>query len=194
MSSGAWGPAGPRMCVADVRNMSGNNSESYKRFGELRSNAHSFGEFNLHLQFTPKKRRPVFWSIELRDACKKTIIEKANSLGVIVLALEYGPDHVHLFVGGCKNFSIPCLAQHFKGYTAWKLRREFASYLESFNQGASFWSDGYFYESVGRVTSKTVKFYIERHKEKHWEHEDYDVHCFSTKQDVHQTKLQAYGA
>ncbi len=168
-------------------------SESYIRCGELHSSAHAFGEFNLHLQFTPKKRRPVFWSIELREACRKCFSEKANALGIVIFALEFGPDHVHLFVGGCKNYAVPLLAQHFKGYSAWKMRQDFASYLQSFNQGASFWSDGYFYESVGRVTSETVKFYIERQQRKHWVHEDYDAHCFK-KQGGQQTSLRAYSA
>jgi hypothetical protein len=41
--------------------------------------------------------------------------------------------------------------------------------------GKRFWSEGYFYESVGMVTSTAVKFYIERQQGKHWVHYDFAV-------------------
>ena len=145
--------------------------------GVLHGRDHAFGEFNLHLQFTPKKRRDVFEVLEIREACRKCFFEKAAQLGVVVFALEFGPDHVHLFIGGCKNYSVPMLAQHFKGFTARRIREAFLPELAVYNQGNSFWTDGYFYETVGRVTSETVTFYIERHKKKHWGHMDYDAHC-----------------
>ncbi len=171
------------------------DSGGFKDCGKLHSSAHAFGESNMHLQFTPKKRRRVFLDAGLRNACKQCFAAKASELGVNVLALEFGPEHVHLFVGGCKNYSVPVLAQHFKGYSARVLRQQFSVYLERFKQGASFWSDGYFYESVGRVTSETVKFYIERHKKKHWAHEDYDPYCrLSSKQNGIQTTLGSFNA
>ena len=42
--------------------------------------------------------------------------------------------------------------------------------------GDSFWSDGYFYESVGRVTSESVEYYIKRQQGKHWANVDFEVH------------------
>jgi REP element-mobilizing transposase RayT len=43
-------------------------------------------------------------------------------------------------------------------------------------RGDSFWSDGYFYESVGRVTSESVEYYIKRQQGKHWADIDFKVH------------------
>jgi hypothetical protein len=40
----------------------------------------------------------------------------------------------------------------------------------------SFWSDGYFYESVGRVTSESVEYYINRQQGKHWANMDYEIY------------------
>ncbi|MCK4614075.1 MAG: transposase, partial [Thermoplasmata archaeon] len=48
------------------------------------------------------------------------------------------------------------------------IRSTMVKELQPYLWGDSFWSDGYFYESVGRVTSKTIKFYIERQQGKHW--------------------------
>ncbi len=172
----------------------GISSGSNINCGVLHSNAHSFGEFNLHLQFTPKKRRKVFENLQIQSACRSTFSEKAAQLGVVVFALEFGPDHVHVFLGGCKNYSVPFLAQHFKGYSSRRIRQAFPAELAVYNQGASLWSDGYFYETVGRVTSETVKFYIERHRKKHWEHMDYDAHCALAKKSERavQTSLSSF--
>ena len=38
--------------------------------------------------------------------------------------------------------------------------------------GSSFWSDGYFYESIGSVTSEAIEYYITRQQGKHWLHQD----------------------
>jgi len=42
--------------------------------------------------------------------------------------------------------------------------------------GNKFWSSGYFYEAVGRITSETAQFYIERQQGKHWTDVDYDYY------------------
>ena len=39
-------------------------------------------------------------------------------------ACEFGPDHVHVFVSGCKNYSVPQIAQRLKGASAHRIRRE----------------------------------------------------------------------
>jgi putative transposase len=82
------------------------------------------GGANFHLQFTPKYRRPVFQDCVIRDACRKAFEEKARSLGIKLSACEFGPDHAHIFLSGCKNYSIPELAQHFKGFSSRVLRRD----------------------------------------------------------------------
>jgi len=93
---------------------------------------------------------------------------KANDLGVWIEAIEFGPDHVHVFVTNCRKYSVSALVNHFKGYSSWYIRRALLRDIEPFLLGDSFWTDGYFYESVGRVTGDTVKFYIERQQGKHW--------------------------
>jgi hypothetical protein len=34
--------------------------------------------------------------------------------------------------------------------------------------GDSFWSDGYFYRSVGSTTAETVRYYVQNSQRKHW--------------------------
>lgn len=144
--------------------------------GELIHSAHQVGEANCHLQFTPYKRRLAFLSEKVREVCRKVIEKKAEELGVILFALEFGPDHCHLFVGNCRVYSIPYLVQIFKGNTSFVLRRECKDELPPQLAAIKFWSAGYFYETVGRVTAESVKFYIERQQGKHWENQDFELH------------------
>jgi putative transposase len=132
------------------------------------SSNHSFGGSALHLQFTPKKRRKVFMNGFLQKACRARFEEKACQLGSNLEACEFGPDHVHIFLTHWKNFSIPQLAQHFKGASSKQIREDFGDFLVHYKMGDSFWSDGYFYETCGSVTAEARKYYIERMQGKHW--------------------------
>ena len=135
---------------------------------EITRNRHSLGGSNYHMQFTPKYRKPVFRNRKIRALVKAAMKYKAHELHVTIEAIEFGPDHAHMFISNCQNFSVSKLAQYFKGYSSRMVRKHLPYDIMYYNNGPSFWSDGYFYESIGRVTSDMVKFYIERQQKKHW--------------------------
>ena len=142
---------------------------------ELNHNKHSLGGSNYHFQFTPKYRKPVFWNRRIQEEMQRLMHEKAKQLGVEIESIEFGPDHLHMFVTKCRKYSVSKLLQYFKGYSSYKIRRSLPYDVSYYNWGKSFWSNGSFYESIGRVTSDTVKFYIERQQKKHWIHSDFCV-------------------
>jgi len=138
--------------------------------------SHSLGESNFHFQFTPKYRRDVFRDVIIKKACEESFLRIAVKYKMVVRALEFGPDHVHLFLGNCKKYSVPQVAQYFKGASSRELRKKYMDRVNIKLYGDSFWSDGYFYESVGRVTSESVEYYIKRQQGKHWADADFEVH------------------
>ena len=135
---------------------------------------HNVGGSNYHLQFTPKYRRVVFRVRRVRKLIEALMRRKAHQLGVRLEAIEFGPEHVHIFVKDCRKYSVSSLAHHFKGYSSWYVRRALPEDIMPFLWGGSFWSDGYFYESIGRITTKTITFYIERQQGKHWQDAELD--------------------
>ena len=135
---------------------------------------HSFGGSNFHLQFTPKYRRRVFEMPDVQDTCREAMFEKAKKLGIRIGAIEFGPDHIHVFVVGCKNYGASYLAGQLKGYSSYMIRKQCWDQIRTKLWGNQFWSGGYFFESVGRVTSDMVEFYIERQQKKHWQGDDYE--------------------
>ena len=160
---------------------------------ELKHSRHCVGGSNYHIQLTPKYRRLVFEVREIRKLIEALIRRKAYELGISIEAIEFGPDHLHAFFMNCRKYDVPTLVQHLKGFSSWYIRNKRPDLVRSYYWGDSFWSDGYFYESIGRVTSETVKFYIERQQGKHWMHDDFEFYTMR-KGDYRQTRLDPFAA
>lgn len=135
---------------------------------ELTVSAHSLGEANLHLLFTPAYRRDIFAERLVRELTVAYIMQKAKTLRVHITAIECGPDHLHLFVTNWKNYSPSELARQLKGYSAYQMLRGYTYLFNDKLWGSKFWSGGYFYRTVGAVNAETVKHYIEEGQSKHW--------------------------
>jgi REP element-mobilizing transposase RayT len=120
---------------------------------------------------------------------------KLHKLGIKIGAIEYGPDHVHLFLTDCRKYSVPELVQHIKGFSSYYLRKNYYDLIRPYFWCDAFWTGGYFYESIGRVTIGTVKYYIERQQGKHWMHEAYETTRNAGGSSEHrQARLDGFGA
>lgn len=137
-------------------------------FVKIEAKSHAVGGWNFHLIFTPAYRAKVFTVLEVKELCRKVVREVAEKLGFRIEADEFGTDHWHLFVTGAKNFSAPQLVQRLKGATSRRVRQELVAKIKPYLWGDHFWSHGYFAETVGRVTSTTVRHYVEKSQQKHW--------------------------
>jgi putative transposase len=163
--------------------------------GELKHSRHCVGGSNYHYQFTPKYRRPVFWGTEARNLVKAVILMKLSSLGIELGAIEFGPDHVHLFLKNCEKYTVPELAGKIKGFSSYYLRKNYNHLFRRYLWGNSFWSDGYFYESIGRVTSDTIEYYIKHSQGKHWMHDNADTNLNAGGAgNMEQSRLERFGA
>jgi len=135
---------------------------------ELKSSGRTVGETNLHLQFTPAFRRDVFSNRLVRELAVGYLVQRAQEMRVELAAVECGPDHLHLFVKGWKNWKIPVLAGQLKAYSSRMMRKGHKYLFEEKLLGDKFWSSGYFHRTVGAVNSETVKRYILEGQKKHW--------------------------
>ncbi len=136
---------------------------------ELRHSAHTVGETNLHLQFTPAYRRDIFRDPLTRELTIAYLVERSQQLKVRVAAIDCGPDHIHLFVEDWKNYAIKDLARELKMYASRKMRKGHSYLFEQKLWGEKFWSAGYFHRTVGVVTAETVRKYVKESQKKHWE-------------------------
>ena len=74
--------------------------------------------------------------------------------------MSIGNNHIHIIIQINPTDSISSVAQKLKGGSSRKIREEFPE-LEEFLWGDSFWADGYFAESVGKVDETIINAYIE---------------------------------
>lgn len=136
---------------------------------ELLHSAHTVGETNLHIQFTPAYRRGIFSDSLTRELTVAYLIERSQQLGIFVSAVDCGPDHIHLFIENWKNYSISGLACELKKYSSRKMRKGHKYLFKDKLWGDKFWSAGYFHRTVGVVTAETVRKYVKDSQKKHWE-------------------------
>ena len=122
--------------------------------------SHVVYNLSYHLIWCPKYRRKVLeGAIEVR--LKELLIEKADEMEVDIKTMEVMPDHVHLFVSANPTLAPHQIAGLLKGYTSFKLRREFP---ELKSRLPTLWTRAYYVESVGHISEATIKQYIEDQK------------------------------
>jgi len=140
---------------------------------ELVKTTSSVGESCLHLQLTPAYRRDIFVNEQVRELTKTYFLEKSKKLGIFISAMDVGPDHFHAFITNWKKYSVEKLVNELKGFTSYMMRKHHKPLFQGKLLGKKFWSEGYFYRTVGVVTSEAMQFYIEHSQKKHWKAVDY---------------------
>lgn len=136
---------------------------------ELILSAHAVGESNFHIQLTPAYRRKIFRDEQVSELTLAYILEKLAELKVAIVAYNFGPEHLHLFVANVRFVSEVELVRQIKGYSSYKMRKHFSFLFKDKLWGKKFWTEGHFYRSVGAVNKETMKHYIEDCQDKHWE-------------------------
>jgi len=92
---------------------------------------------------------------------KKILNDVSAKAEFIIDTLEVDKDHIHLLVSSTPNLSVVQIVRKLKQestFTIWKylpqlLRRYF--WKEN-----TFWSNGYFVSTLGKVSTETVRRYI----------------------------------
>jgi putative transposase len=112
-----------------------------------------------HLVWIPKYRKRI-----LKGSIARRIEEllrqcaEVNSWEIDELNIQV--DHVHMLVQLRPSISVSKVVQLFKGGSSKKIREEYPE-LEEFLWGDSFWSDGYFVETVGQCSEDMIRAYIQ---------------------------------
>ena len=115
-----------------------------------------------HIIWCPKYRRKVLiGGVEIR--IKELIEQKAKEINVEIGKMEIMPDHVHLFIKARPVHSPQYLVSQFKGFTSFVLRNEFPELKRKL---PTLWTRSYYVESIGHISEKTIKKYIDEQKNK----------------------------
>jgi putative transposase len=120
--------------------------------------AHTKHKLMIHLVWLPKYRKRILKG-KLAERTKELLELCAEANGWKIEEVNVQLDHVHLVVQFVPHISVSKMMQLFKGKSSRILRKEFPE-LEEFYWGDSFWSDGYFAETVGNHSLEAIKQYV----------------------------------
>ena len=113
-----------------------------------------------HFIWCTKYRKRVL-TPKIESRLKFLLFEKAKKINVEIVSLETMPDHVHAFIKCSPIYAPHYVVGQLKGYTSRFLRKEFK---ELRSRIPSLWTRSYYCESVGHISERTVKKYIEQQK------------------------------
>jgi putative transposase len=108
-----------------------------------------------HLVFCPKYRGAIL-KPEIREYARKVILEICEEMGLEVIRMAVGADHVHIFFRYPPNLSLSDIAKKIKGKSSKLLREKFPELKEWCPDGM--WSPGNFHGSVGHGEDVVVNY------------------------------------
>ncbi|HNS57334.1 MAG TPA: IS200/IS605 family transposase [Smithellaceae bacterium] len=123
------------------------------------SGAHTRHRLQYHVVWIPKYRKRVLKG-KIAVRLKQLIFDGCRMNQWWTKQISIQSDHVHLLIQLNPRNSIAEVVQTLKGGSSRVIRKEFPE-LEEFLWGDSFWSDGYFAETVGQVDEEVVRKYIQ---------------------------------
>jgi putative transposase len=124
--------------------------------------SHTKHRLQYHIVWIPKYRRRVIQG-KIAIRLKRLMYEACKMNGWWISEMSIQSDHVHIVVELPPQISVAEVVRIFKGGTSRVLRKEFPE-MEEFLWGESFWADGYFAETVGKVDEEVVKRYIRQQR------------------------------
>lgn len=120
--------------------------------------SHTKHRLQVHLVWIPKYRKRVLRG-KIAVRLKRLLYEACKINRWWIGGISIQEDHVHVMIQIKPSDSVAGVVQILKGGTSKVIRKEFPE-LEEFLWGDSFWADGYFAESVGKVDEEVVRKYI----------------------------------
>ena len=127
-----------------------------------KSNSHSRYLLQFHLIFVCKYRRKLMCANNIAGDIKVLSIEIANKYKVSIRYMETDQDHIHYMIETRPNINLSDFVRTMKSYITYHIWKKYFAYLHKcFWKEKTFFTDGYFICSVGNVSEKTLKEYIE---------------------------------
>ena len=127
---------------------------------EYRRGPHTVYDIQNHLVWVTKYRHRILTGeigARLRDLIRQICMTRE----VIILKGHVAADHVHLLASAPPQISVSNLVQSLKGKSSRIMQQDYPSLRKKY-WGCHLWARGFFCATVGMVTDKMVKAYIDQ--------------------------------
>lgn len=115
-----------------------------------------------HLIFVCKYRKKLLVSANISNDIKQFSFEICQKCNVIIHKIETDKDHIHYMIETDPTINLSNLVRTMKSYTTYHIWKLYKTYLSKhFWKENTFWTDRYFICSIGNISEKQLKKYIE---------------------------------
>ena len=129
----------------------------------MRRSSHVQYDLQYHLVWTTKYRYKVL-NGKISERARELIRQSCKSMDITIIKGAISKDHVHVLISCPPSISISKIVQQIKGKSSRVLLQEYKD-LKRRYWGQHLWASGYFCRSVGEITDKIIKEYIENQQD-----------------------------
>ena len=125
-----------------------------------KSKNHSKFILTYHIIFVCKYRKKLL--IKYGEDVKQIMYDISKRYGFDIKEMEVDKDHIHMMISSVPKISPLQIVRVLKQQSTIQMWRRYASELKKqYWKENTFWTDGYFCSTIGEVSSKTLKHYIQ---------------------------------
>ena len=125
-----------------------------------KSKNHSKFILTYHIIFTCKHRKKFL--IRYGEDVKQIMYDICKRYDFYIKEMEVDKDHIHMMISSVPKISPLQIVRVLKQQSTIQMWRRYASELKKqYWKENTFWTDGYFCSTIGEVSSKTLKHYIQ---------------------------------
>ena len=131
-----------------------------KQNKNYKSKNHSKFILTYHIIFTCKYRKKIL--IKYGEDVKQIMYYISKRYDFDIKEMEVDKDHIHMMISSVPKISPLQIVRVLKQQSTIQMWRRYASELKKqYWKENTFWTDGYFCSTIGEVSSKTLKHYIQ---------------------------------
>ena len=125
-----------------------------------KSKNHSKFILTYHIIFVCKYRKKLL--IKYGEDIKQIMYDISKRYDFDIKEMEVDKDHIHIMISSAPKISPLQIVRVLKQQSTIQMWRRYASELKKqYWKENTFWTDGYFCSTIGEVSSKTLKHYIQ---------------------------------
>lgn len=125
-----------------------------------KSKNHSKFILTYHIIFVCKYRKKLL--INYGEDVKQIMYDISKRYDFDIKEMEVDKDHIHMMISSVPKISPLQIVRVLKQQSTIQMWRRYASELKKqYWKENTFWTDGYFCSTIGEVSSKTLKHYIQ---------------------------------
>lgn len=125
-----------------------------------KSKNHSKFILTYHIIFVCKYRKKLL--IEYGEDIKQIMYDTSKRYDFDIKEMEVDKDHIHMMIESVPKISPLQIVRVLKQQSTIQMWRKYSKELKKYYWAENtFWTDGYFVSTIGEVSSKTLKHYIQ---------------------------------